>query len=156
MKYADDGEIILDNTKTTPVTVPMPDFDSNSTLTPAVETALQAAGLDDPSTITQDAESAIAGVCGGNGKGNVESTFPKRSLVRRWDPFDDSDLLCGLVGAFSEGAGDVCEGAAAAKDIYDNRQAIGCMFTGCYSSTPAPPTYRESGDTRSSFVIDHD
>lgn len=147
----DSGNILLYTPPQTNLTMAAQDYQpDNTTLQNALADALDAAGLDSPEDLIAQARDSLGGSCGAsNGSGSnststnaTEASAPqKRNLYRRFGWDDAWDIGCSdLVGAFT---GDVGEAVCDAKDVYDSRDAIACLFSSCYTqvSNPPPPSY---------------
>ena len=152
LTYDSDGNILMSIAPKLDVALPEPDYQpNNATEQAALAAALDAAGLDDPASLIGAAKNSLAGNCHSKGNSNSSSQLvtPSKRLRKRisWD--DVWDVGC---NDFTEAllddttAGDVVGLACAGKDIYDNKDAIACMFTGCWNSKPADPTYKYNFD----------
>lgn len=71
-----------------------------------------------------------------------------------WDDFKDlacGDLVGSILGEVSEGAGGALEAGCEASDAYENRNAIKCLFTGCYTSSSSISYYTPPPATKYNF-----
>lgn len=140
LKFADNGDIL--------VSVPLPSSQTidvetwqpgDTTKQSDLEKVLQNNGMDSSITFRTVAAASLSGQC--------LNLLSKRSVA--WShlsartpstsTFDTAwDVACSdLVGAFT---GDIGATACAGKDSTDKKEAIACMFTGCYNSPATVPT----------------
>ncbi|GAM86229.1 hypothetical protein ANO11243_042410 [Dothideomycetidae sp. 11243] len=139
-QYANNDTVIM-SMPVVNATIALPNFSPNATLSPAVEAALEAAGLDPPSAIANTVRAALAGVCGLNGIGNIDvltsakNNQSQSSLSKRdfdWDLAGEiaSDACQGIAIVASKGEedGEGCDG------LDDAAQMVGCLVDGCYTT----------------------
>jgi hypothetical protein len=83
-------------------------------------------------------------------------SLTRNLLAKRfgWSDFTDiacDDMVGDLIGAFSGGAGDGVQAACAANDLYQNRDAIKCLFSNCYTTTTIITYYTPPPATKYTF-----
>ncbi|KAF2151504.1 hypothetical protein K461DRAFT_322739 [Myriangium duriaei CBS 260.36] len=152
-KYNADGSIKLFQVNATnnATTIPMAQYNpDNSTLQAALLATLDKAGLPSPTSLVKAAQDALTGLCAGPTQANstsstaTSSATPKtqrRSSVALEKRDDFEDYAC---NDYTEAVfGDYDDAVCGAYDLYSNRQAIACLFTGCYETTEVklPPVY---------------
>ncbi|GAM88113.1 hypothetical protein ANO11243_061440 [Dothideomycetidae sp. 11243] len=138
--YAGPGTVLMSMPPATS-TISMPSLSPNATLSPAIEAALEAAGLDPPGKIAADIVAAMGATCGSNGIGNLDpdDSFSggNGTSLRKRDNQDDWELggeiasdLCKvavIIGSKGEEDGDECEG------LEDAAALAGCIANGCFN-----------------------
>ncbi len=173
VQYDEDGNIIMHpkNLQNVELT-PNPYDPDNTADQAALEDKFREWGMEDPAALGAQGSSGANGVCtaptkttnpvvakrsspklrrSGSFFGNAVSSVTR--VAKRGFGWDDvkeigcSDVVGDFVGEINEGVGAGLGLACAANDLYENRDALKCFFTGCYTTktvityyTPPPAT----------------
>ncbi|KAK0739721.1 hypothetical protein B0T21DRAFT_410054 [Apiosordaria backusii] len=156
VKYDEDGNIVAHTDNTQGVVLEVKPYDpSNTTEQEALEDKFRQWGMEPPSSLADRGSTGAAGVCSPptrtSGVPTKRSLSSYKWLSKRWPSWDDftefacDDLVGEVVGAVNDGAGAAVGAACAANDLYENRDAIKCLWSNCYTTTityytPPPAT----------------
>ena len=171
-QYDEDGNLIMHPKNLQNVElVPNPYDPDNTADQAALEDKFREWGMEDPAALGAQGSSGSKGVCTaptkttntvarrsspkvrrsgsffGNAIGSVSPKLAKRFGLNDIKEIGCSDVVGDIAGAINEGVGAGLGLACAANDLYENRDALKCFFTGCYTTktvityyTPPPAT----------------
>ncbi|KXX80938.1 Plasma kallikrein [Madurella mycetomatis] len=177
VQYDEEGNMVLHPANTQDVELTAKPYDpDNIAEQEALEDRFREWGMEPPSSLVAEASNGTAGaMCSpevwSNSLMKRSLLRPRRSsrnrgasllsaalssgrswLAKRFGWDDLKDLACGalageIVGEISESAGSALEAGCEANEAYENRNALKCLFTGCFTSgsnivyyTPPPAT----------------
>jgi hypothetical protein len=176
VQYDEDGNIIMHPKNSQGVELTPNPYDPDNTADQAaLEDLFKQWGVGDPSTLGAQGASGAVGVCSAPTKttpaatrrsvsrarrsgsffGNVVGAV-RSSLAKRfgWDDIKAigcDDMVGDFVGEVNEGAGAALGLACGVNDLYENRDGIKCLFTGCYTTTTIITYYTPPPATKYNF-----